>query len=273
MQKRNKHFSRDKSRKPQSAKAASSREPLVPKDWRWVVGFHAIREVLKVRPRSLKQAWIRQGFESSQELKEIYQELQSHKVKVEMQSPGFLDKVVPHNQGLIVFSAEVPELDWDLLQKKQKATVLLLDGIEDPHNLGAILRTAWLMGVDGVLIPADRSVGLTPATHKVACGGVEHVPVEICQNFSNPIEKLKEIGFWVFGLAAETKQNLFNLKVPEKVVWAIGAEDKGLRVTTERLCDELIAIPQTTAAASYNASVAVAITLTESFRQKNHHKS
>ena len=143
----------------------------------------------------------------------------------------------------------------------------MLDGIEDPHNLGAILRTSWLTGVHGVLIPEDRAVGLTPTVHKVACGGVEHVPVEETTNFSNYAEDLKKKGYWIYGLSPRGKKSIFELDLPEKVVWAIGAEDKGMRVTTERLCDELVFIPQSSASASYNASVATAMALTETLRQ------
>jgi len=245
-----------------------SKGPSWPRDWRAIVGNHAILEVLKIRPKTIRQAWLKQGWESSQELKELSQEFKSKGLKTEIVPAAFLDKVSVSHQGAAVFSDQTPELNWQAVEALEKATFLVLDGIEDPQNLGAILRTSWLMGVAGVMTPEDRSVGLTSTVHKVACGGVEHVAVERTSNFSNPIESLKKNGYWVFGLSHLGKKSLFDLKIPEKVVWCIGSEEKGLRTTTERLCDELISIPQISAAASYNASVATAIALTETYRQQ-----
>jgi 23S rRNA (guanosine2251-2'-O)-methyltransferase len=248
-----------------SVAAKPINDPLL-KDHRIVIGNHAVREVLAVRPKAVRGAWIKQGWEASAELRELHDVLKQAGAKVELKAESILDRFGGH-QGLALFLKETPDLNWTALAEKTHSRILLLDGIEDPHNLGAILRTSWLMGVDGVLIPQDRSVGLSPSVHKVACGGVEHVPVEICGQFAGPIEELKKQGFWVFGLSHNSKKTLFDFKLPEKIVWAVGAEDKGLRVTTERLCDELVSIPQLSASASYNASVAAAIALTETFRQ------
>jgi 23S rRNA (guanosine2251-2'-O)-methyltransferase len=241
--------------------------PTWPREWRAIIGNHAIMEVLKVRPKSLKQVWLKQGWESMSDLNELGQEMKSRGVKIESVPAAFLDKVSPSHQGAAVFSDRTPEVNWELINKAETGRFLVLDGIEDPQNLGAILRTAWLMNVLGVMIPEDRSVGLTATVHKVACGGVEHVPVERTSNFANPLEDLKKNGYWVFGLSHEGERDLFDLQIPEKVVWCIGSEEKGLRIPTERLCDELIRIPQLSAAASYNASVATAIALTETYRQ------
>lgn len=246
--------------------------PAWPKDWRAIIGHHAILEVLKARPKTIRQAWLKQGWESSHELKEINQELKARGLKVDVVPAAFLDKISTSHQGAAVFSDQTPELNWATLEAQEMGTFLILDGIEDPQNLGAIVRTSWLMAVSGVMIPEDRSVGLTSTVHKVACGGVEYVPVERSTNFSKPIESLKKNGYWVFGLSHLGKRSLFELQIPEKVVWCIGSEDKGLRSTTERLCDELIRIPQISAAASYNASVATAIALTETYRQQTRKK-
>ncbi len=239
----------------------------IPKSWRAIVGTHAIAETMKLHPQGVQLAWLKQNFETIKELRDLELELRNRKVKIELKSDADLERLARTHQGAALFSSFVPKLDWERLYSLPKAKIILLDGIEDPHNLGAILRTAWLMGVEGLLIPQDRSVGLTPSVHKVASGGAEHVPVEIVGSFSNSLESLKKNGFWVYGLSHLGKAKLFDLKLPDKIVWAIGAEDKGLRTTTERLCDELVQIPQMSAAASYNASVAAAIALTETCRQ------
>lgn len=244
----------------------------VPREWRTVTGTHAISELMQIRPKSIQMAWLKQGWESSQDLKELAQQLKARNIKFEVKPAGFLDKFASSNQGAILFSNQRPEINWPALEQETYARMMVLDGLEDPHNLGAILRTGWLMGMGGVLIPEDRSVGLTSTVHKVACGGAEHVPVEAHVNFTNPIEDLKKKGFWVFGLSHLGERSIFDLNIPEKVVWCVGSEDKGLRSTTERLCDELVQIPQASAAASYNASVAAAIALTETIRVHSHKK-
>lgn len=253
--------------RPQGGNNNARAENQIPREWRIVIGTHAIKEVLQVRPRAIKGLWIRQTWDSSGDLREIHESAIYHKVKIEYKADAVLEKLGSSQQGAAIFAEQLPDLDMDKLGTKDQSIVLLLDGIEDPHNLGAIVRTSWLTGVDGVLIPEDRAVGLTPTVHKVACGGVEHVAIEETTNFSKYAESLKEKGYWIFGLSPRGKRSIFDLELPEKVVWAIGAEDKGMRITTERLCDELAFIPQTSESASYNASVATAMALTETLRQ------
>lgn len=239
-----------------------------PKGFRVTMGFHAVREALKVRPQSIQKIYLRAGWESSADLKEISLEAKAAKVSVETKSERELETLGTAHQGLAALIQGNPTWDWETPSEDLTSRVLVLDGIEDVHNLGAVLRTAWLMGTKGIFIPEDLAVGLTPTVHKVACGGAEHVPVAPVTNFSAPIETLKQQGFWVFGLSHKAKKSIFDLKIPEKVIWAIGAEDKGLRSTTERLCDELVSIPQLAPGASYNASVATAMALLETYRQQ-----
>ncbi len=232
------------------------------------MGTHAIGETLKKNVSQVQVAYLQKGFESSEELREFEEKLRSQRIPLELRSKEQMTKDFPSHQGLVLIVEGRPRLDWDILAEKKESIVLFLDGIEDPHNLGAILRTAWLLGVDALFIPQDRSVHLTAAVHKVACGGVEHVPVEIVPSFQSSVEKLKEYGFWIFGLSHKASKVLYNFKLPEKVVWMVGAEDKGLRTTSERLCDEMANLPQISADASYNASVATALALGETCRQR-----
>jgi 23S rRNA (guanosine2251-2'-O)-methyltransferase len=247
--------------------ALRSRDPEIPKSWRIIPGFHAIHEALRVRPQGVRLLWLRQGWEHSQELKELQHQVLAAKGKVEVKPVAVLDRICATHQGAVLYVEGGPELSLSGLENFEKSVLVYLDGIEDPHNLGAILRTSWLVGAHGLFIPEDRAVGLTPTAHKVACGGAEHVPVEEVNNFTNYAEDLKKMGYWVFGLSHKSKKTLFDIEIPDKIVWAVGAEDKGLRGTTERLCDELVSIPQISAAASYNASVATAMALTESLRK------
>ena len=253
------------SRAPQIPRKGHSDSSSIPKSWRAVVGHHAIKEAFQVFPKTTRELWLKKGFESSLELQAFEKTALDLKIKIQIKSEATLDRLCSTHQGAALLKEGQPQ--WDDSVVKDHSTFLILDGIEDPHNLGAILRTSWLMNVDGIFIPENRAVQLTSTVHKVACGGAEHVPVTSCVNFSPSVEKLKEQGFWIFGLSHKAEKTVFDFKLPEKIVWAIGAEDKGLRSTTERLCDELVSIPQASNAASYNASVAAAIALTETFRQ------
>ena len=239
----------------------------IPKDWRAVVGTHAIHEVLTVRPQACRKAWLRETWESSEDLREIMERLKRAHIQVEMKSDGVLDRLASTHQGAVVYVQGAPEFDIKKLEAHSESIVLMLDGLEDPHNLGAILRTSWLMGAHAVITPEDRAVGLTPIVHKVACGGVEHVPLERVNNFTRHAEELKKQGYWIYGLSHKATKSLYDVELADKVVWAIGAEDKGLRGTTEKACDELVSIPQVNAGASYNASVAAAIAIAEARRQ------
>ncbi len=238
----------------------------IPRGWRCVGGTHAINEALKVHGKKSKQLILRDDYESSQDLKKIFDQAARLRVKTQLRSRQHLDKLFPSNQGALLYVEGQPEFDLSSM-KEGSAVVMILDGLEDPHNLGAIIRTAWLMGVKGILIPQDRSVQLTPTVHKVASGGVEHVPVLPTGNFDHVVSQLKEMGFWVYGLAAQSKQTIYQQKLPQKIVLVVGSEDKGMRKTTSRLCDELVELPQISAEASYNASVGAAIGLSECFRQ------
>ena len=232
-----------------------------------IAGTHAIKEALFVRPRTVRVGWLDPKWESSADLREVHKTLISHKIKIELKPPAMIEKICRSHQGAVLYADPLKEPDLSFVKESSPVTVLLLDGLEDPHNLGAILRTSWLLGIKAILLPQERAVGLTATVHKIACGGVEHVPVITCNQFAKPIEELKEMGFWVFGLSHRAKISLHSWKAHEKVVWCIGSEEKGLRTTTERLCDELVQIPQLSAAASFNASVATAIALSETHRQ------
>ncbi len=244
-----------------------SDKPLYPRTWRQVAGTHAITELLSTHPKSVKVVLLQSNWKTSAELRDLAADLEKKKIKIEEKSETQLHEICRSHQGAVAFS------DLNILFEFNKRTwgenglVLALDGVEDTHNLGAILRTSWLMGVHGVIIPEDRAVGLTAAVHKVASGGVEHVPILRTNQFNPPFEDLKKAGFWVFGLSHKAEKSIYDLKIPEKVIWVLGAEDKGLRGTTEKICDELVSIPQAAPTASYNVSVSAALALAETKRQ------
>lgn len=264
------HTARERSLQSERAVAQVANDRVVGhhnRGMRLIVGTHAIREAIKVHGSKVISLELRQGWESVHDLRELHELAQEKRVKSQAISSALLDKLCATHQGAVLSINERLALDIGNLDETGSHTIVYLDGIEDPHNLGAIIRTSWLMGVKGIVIPEDRAVGLSPTVHKVACGGVEHVPVREEVSFANSVAQLKERGFWVYGLSHKAKQTVFDLKLPEKVVWIVGSEDKGMRTTTEKLCDELVSIPQLSETASYNASVAAAIALSETRRQ------
>jgi 23S rRNA (guanosine2251-2'-O)-methyltransferase len=234
---------------------------------RWVVGIHSCEETLKVRPKKIREIWIRDDFQSSEQLRNIADEAARHKIRIEKRSANQLEQIGSGNQGVALATTSTPEVQWSELQEDTKQIVLILDGLEDPHNLGSILRTAWLTGVKAIFTPEDRAVGLTPAVNKIASGGAEHVPVEQNANLAITMQKLKDAGFWIYGLSEKGKQVPWGFELPKKVAWVVGNEGSGMRITTERACDELCRIPQVKSGSSYNASIALAMALADTVRQ------
>ncbi|OFZ31452.1 MAG: 23S rRNA (guanosine(2251)-2'-O)-methyltransferase RlmB [Bdellovibrionales bacterium RIFCSPHIGHO2_01_FULL_40_29] len=258
----------------QRSRSESTREakPAFPRSWRQVAGTHAIKELLHKRPRSVQAAILQNNWKTSAELREIVDSLNTLKIKFEEKPEAQLFQLCHSHQGAVVFSNETPEFNYKDLGWEDHGLVVALDGVEDPHNLGAVLRTSWLMGVHGVIIPDDRAVGVTATVSKVACGGVEHVPIYRNNQFQQPFETLKQAGFWVYGLSHRAKKTIYDIQFPDKVIWVLGAEDKGLRTTTEKICDELVSIPQLSSDASYNVSVSAALAIAETKRQWNSKK-
>lgn len=183
-----------------------------------------------------------------------------------------LDKLAPslNHQGVL---ALVPVFEFvdlrDLLSSKKVNLLLALDQIQDPQNLGSIIRTCAFMGVDGVIITKHHSADLTPAALKAAAGGVEWVPLMQVVNLANTIDFLKEEGFWVFGGDAQGADALDSLDFSCPTVLVIGNEGKGLRRLIKEKCDHLAVIPQRGELNSLNASVAAGIFLYEIQRQRN----
>lgn len=249
-----------------------ARPRIIPKSsapsGRCVVGIHAVEELLAVRPKAIDQFWLRENFSDHPPLKELFEKAKRLNVRIQTHPSGVLDKIVGSHQGVIAFTEQGPEVNWPELQAAQIATIIALDEVEDPHNLGAVLRTAWLLGAQAILTPDHRSAQLSPAVSKVAQGAVEHVPVVSDSALPQQLLEQKKYGFWVLGLSHKAKQSIYSFAIPDKVIWVLGSEAGGLRKSVEGVCDDLIAIPQLAKNASYNVSVAAAIALGETFRQR-----
>jgi len=157
----------------------------------------------------------------------------------------------------------------DILKANKKpAFLLILDGVQDPHNLGACLRSAEAAGVDAVLIPEHKAVGLTPVVRKVASGATEWLPLIQVGNLARVMRELKDLGIWFVGTDSVAKKNLYELDLRMPLAWVMGSEGSGLRRLTKELCDFEVSIPLQGKVESLNVSVASAVCLFETLRQR-----
>ncbi|MEI6205227.1 MAG: 23S rRNA (guanosine(2251)-2'-O)-methyltransferase RlmB [Desulfuromonadales bacterium] len=171
-----------------------------------------------------------------------------------------------HHQGIALEVEPFRYADLDDLLKavEQSGTpgfLLVLDGILDPHNLGALIRSAACAGVDGVVIPKDRACGVTAAVEKASSGAVETIPVAQVTNIAQSLEAMKKGGYWVYGLTGEAADSLFETKFAGSIVLVIGGEGEGIRPLVRKQCDVLISIPRFGGVSSLNASVAGGIAM------------
>jgi len=178
-----------------------------------------------------------------------------------------------HHQGvaLRVEGFTYAELE-DVLERcrasEEKGLLLVLDGVQDPHNLGAIIRSAACAGAQGVIIPKDRAARITPTVEKASAGAVETVAVAQVTNVAQTLEELKQAGFWIFGAADSARDELYGLDLTGDVVLVIGSEGEGIRPLVRKTCDGLFSIPMRGGVSSLNASVAAGIALFEAVRQR-----
>ena len=234
---------------------------------RKVVGIHSCKEALRVRKNSeLKNIYFKPDWEKNKALLELESLALNKGLKPEVLSLKKLEALAQNHQGVCMHVKGAPHFDFN--QLPEQAVVLVLDQVEDPKNLGAIIRTAWLMGVHGIFLSSHHSAGLSSSVMKAASGGVEHVPIESGQ-LSRYFEMLKENNFWIYGLGSENKENLWAQKFEGRLAFVMGGEQSGIRQSLKKACDKHLFISQMNGSASYNVSVATGILLGECFRQLN----
>ena len=226
-----------------------------------LTGRNPIREALK-SGRDLEKLLVQKG-ELSGSAREIVAMAKDNKIMVQVVEKSRLDEVSPHHQGLIAIAsayqyASMEELYAAAKDKGEDPFFILLDGITDPHNLGAIIRTAECVGAHGVIVPQHRSVGLTPAAVKASAGAVEHVKVARVTNLNRTIEELQKKGIWVYGLSMDG-EDYEKVTFEGGVALVIGAEGDGISRLTSDKCDQIISLPICGAIDSLNASVAAGI--------------
>ncbi len=248
----------------------------------YVYGIHAVDSLLRRHPQSVQRLILQAGRDDKR-IASLLELARNQGVSVAREPRAALDKLVDgRHQGAVAelggdAASESGRTSnrWDeadLLQavedKVGPVLLLVLDGVTDPHNLGACLRSADAAGVDAVVVPRDNSADLTPVVRKVACGAAEVVPFVQVTNLSRALQALKARGVWLFGADGEAENSLFDSDLTASLALVMGAEGTGMRRLTKEQCDYLVHLPMAGSVSSLNVSVATGIALFEARRQR-----
>ena len=239
---------------------------------RIIYGFHSVTSRLRQSPESVKELYLDAAREDRR-VQELVKAAESRGARVMRVDEKRLDGLThqARHQGVAarIEVARLPVHIDDVLETLQEpALLLILDGITDPHNLGACLRVADAMGVHAVIAPKDRAVGVTATVSKVASGAAETVPYIAVTNLARAMRELKEHGVWMVGADERAEQDLYAARLSGPLAWVLGAEGEGMRRLTREHCDELVRIPMLGSVESLNVSVSAGICLGETRRQR-----
>jgi 23S rRNA (guanosine2251-2'-O)-methyltransferase len=241
----------------------------------WVYGLHAIDALLRHNHDSIQHLYVLQG-RRDERIEAVLTRAQRLKIAVSELSRAELDqKAGGVHQGVL---AECRPLNLERSEGFLKQLLdglghppflLVLDGVTDPHNLGACMRSAEAAGVDAVIVPKDKSALMTATVRKVACGAAESLPFIAVTNLARTLKTLQERGIWVFGAAGEATRNLYETDLRGPLALVMGSEGTGMRRLTREQCDVLFAIPMAGEISSLNVSVSAGVCLFEAVRQRN----
>ena len=239
-----------------------------------VFGLHAVRTLLQQRSERASRLVVQKGRDDAR-IAEVLQLAKTANVPIETRDVRDLDRLAAaeRHQGVCLYVKTTGVLGEgaldDLLDRLEGPPFLLvLDGVQDPHNLGACLRTADAVGVDAVIVPRDRAAGLSPVVRKVASGAAEIIPLIQVTNLSRTLKSLKDRNIWVVGTDDQADKSLYETDFKGPLALVLGAEGPGLRRLTKDNCDSLVMIPMRGAVESLNVSVATGVVLYEALRQR-----
>jgi 23S rRNA (guanosine2251-2'-O)-methyltransferase len=234
---------------------------------RLVLGVHPVREALRAQ-RTLEKVLIAKGA-AGPRLQEIIELCRTQGVPVRFESREALDRAakgVAH-QNVIAFGSARGYVELKDVTEGAELLVVL-DGVEDPHNLGAIIRTAHAVGAQAVIVPERRAAPLTETVNRAAAGALEYLPVARVTNITQALDRLKEEGFWIYGLDERGTELYDRVDYTSPTVIVLGGEGKGLHQNVQKHCDVLVRIPMAGAVSSLNVSVATGVVLFEWRRRK-----
>ncbi len=238
-------------------------------------GFHSVYEALKADRRKIYNIFFSPQKKTLKRFKKIEKIARRKNIKIEKAAPDFFDKMTGsvNHQGVIAKTSFFPVGEASevitLMKQKQSCFILIMDSIEDPHNLGALIRTALCAGVDYILIPKDRSARPSSAVSRSSAGAMEHAKIFMVTNTAATLRSLKENNAWISGLDANGDTSLFDSDLTGSIVLVIGGEHKGIRPGVRKECDFLLSIPNRGDINSLNASVAGGIAMFEALRQRS----
>ncbi|ANU37598.1 23S rRNA (guanosine(2251)-2'-O)-methyltransferase RlmB [Vibrio scophthalmi] len=240
----------------------------------FLYGIHAVKAVLEREPERFIEAYVLKGRQDDR-LMPILNELQRCGVSIQQMGRKTLDDKAQgaNHQGVIARVKPAKQLNEndldDIIDQHEAPLLLVLDGVTDPHNLGACLRNADAAGVAAIIVPKDRSAPMTATVSKVACGAAEIVPLIRVTNLARTMRALQEKGVWFVGTAGEATHDIYQAKLTGPLAIVMGAEGDGMRRLTRETCDDLIKIPMAGTVSSLNVSVASGICLFEAVRQRS----
>ncbi len=239
-----------------------------------IFGVHAVSSLLEAAPERIIRLYVLDG-RDDQKLQALLCKAEGLDVSIVRRDRKALDNLTEGavHQGVVAECKAAPQLREDdlesLLDQHAAPLLLVLDGITDPHNLGACLRTADAAGVHAVIAPKDRSAALNPTVRKVACGAAERVPFISVTNLARTLRLLKDRNVWVVGTAGEASSSIYQSKLTGPLALVMGAEGEGMRRLTREHCDQLIHSPMFGSVSSLNVSVATGVCLFEAVRQRS----
>lgn len=239
---------------------------------RIIYGFHAVISALRQGASTVREVYVASG-RHDRRAQELIRLVETHGVRVVMVDDRRLDGMTGHtkHQGVAarVDAGRLPvHIDEVLSALKEPPLLLVLDGVQDPRNLGACLRVADAMGVHAVIAPKDRAVGINATVSKVASGAAEAVPYIAVTNLARTLRELKEREIRIIGADERAATDLYSAKLAGPLAWVLGAEGEGMRRLTREHCDELVRIPMLGTVESLNVSVSAGICLAETRRQR-----
>lgn len=240
----------------------------------FLFGLHSVSAVLEREPERVLEVMIAKG-RNDDRVNNVVNMARKNGISLQFVHRKTLDEKAKDGQHQGVLARAKParvlnENDLsEIISNKQNVLLLVLDGVTDPHNLGACLRNADATGASAVIVPKDKAAGITPVVRKVAVGAAETVPLIQVTNLARTLKQLQDDGVWVVGTAGEAEQLIYDCKFSGSIALVMGAEGKGMRRLTRETCDELVKLPMAGAVLSLNVSVASGICLFEIVRQRN----
>jgi 23S rRNA (guanosine2251-2'-O)-methyltransferase len=236
----------------------------------WLTGFHAVEQALAAE-RALDRIVIARG-RHGERVEAVVQMAKAKGVPVRFEDRQQIDRLVGthEHQGVAALGAAKPAIELEdlLATKNPRGLLVLLDGVEDPHNLGAVVRTALAAGANGVVIPERRAAGLSDTVERASAGALAHLPIARVKNLVRAMEEMKEAGYWLIGLDERAEQSYTQADLKGAVGIVLGGEGEGLHELTRKRCDFLVSLPTAGPVRSLNVSVAAGVMLFEVVRQR-----